>query len=357
MLDRVLGSDTLRAEFVELRQRDSKLMWKAPSAKRYIAKVDSFLERFLLLIHVTAGQPARGTEILSLRHRNTVNGHHQNIFIEDSLVSTVTAYHKGYNIVGSKKIIHRYLPREVGELVVYYLWFILPFWSNLNKLVWADKTPPSPFLWSKNDIATWDSSRLTNVLREEARVHLQTHLNITYYRHAAIAMSRIHLKCGGFKQDYGVEEKQMDGQASHTTWIAGTIYARGLEEAPGAIEARRAEYARVSLEWHAFIGFRVYVPQRKRPLLFEPSKQKKSIPVIIRSHDSTKLIPNRLVGVVYRSGNRVTERWTERLVGEGVDESSRKALLRILGARQLFNIVDSNRIVAEFRWITRLIGE
>ena len=27
-------------------------------------------------------------------------------------------YHKGYNVSGDVKIIHRYLPREVGELVV-----------------------------------------------------------------------------------------------------------------------------------------------------------------------------------------------------------------------------------------------
>ncbi|KAK7178008.1 hypothetical protein PSPO01_15945 [Paraphaeosphaeria sporulosa] len=47
MLDRELGSDTLRAEFVELRKKDLKVLWKAPAAMRYISKVDSFLERLL----------------------------------------------------------------------------------------------------------------------------------------------------------------------------------------------------------------------------------------------------------------------------------------------------------------------
>ncbi|KAF9729919.1 DNA helicase [Paraphaeosphaeria minitans] len=134
MLHRILQADALRAEFIVLRKKDSKVFWKAGAAKKYISKIDSFLERLLLLIHITAGQPARGTEILRLRHCNTVNGHHRSIFIEDGLVSTVTAYHKGYNIGGSTKIIHRYLPREVGELVVYYLWFILPFWRSLDLL-------------------------------------------------------------------------------------------------------------------------------------------------------------------------------------------------------------------------------
>jgi hypothetical protein len=49
---------------------------------------------------------------------NTVQGGHRNLFIEDSMVVFATRYHKGYNVSGDVKIIHRYLPREVGELVV-----------------------------------------------------------------------------------------------------------------------------------------------------------------------------------------------------------------------------------------------
>ncbi|KAK7178300.1 hypothetical protein PSPO01_15656 [Paraphaeosphaeria sporulosa] len=70
MLDRILEADALRAEFVELRKKDSKVLWNAAAANKYILKIDSFLERLLLPIHIAAGQPARGTEILSLRHCN-----------------------------------------------------------------------------------------------------------------------------------------------------------------------------------------------------------------------------------------------------------------------------------------------
>jgi hypothetical protein len=265
MLDRVLNADGLRNEFVEVRKKDSKVVWKLSAAKQYVAKIHSFLERLLLLVHLTSGQPARGTEILSLRHCNTVNGHHRSIFIEGGLLSTVTAYHKGYNIVGSTKIIHRYLPKEVSELVVYYLWFILPFWRKLDLLVWHRQDPASAFLWPKGD-GSWNSTRLTQVLRDEAEQHLNTYLNITFYRHMAIAISRVHLQCGGFKRDYGVDEKSTNQQTTHTSWIAGLIYARGLEEAPGAVEARRTEYRRVSREWHDFLGFRTYLSSQRRPL-------------------------------------------------------------------------------------------
>jgi hypothetical protein len=49
------------------------------------------------------------------------------LFIEDGIVVFMTRYHKGYKVKGDVKIIHRYLPREVGELVVWYLWLVLLF--------------------------------------------------------------------------------------------------------------------------------------------------------------------------------------------------------------------------------------
>jgi hypothetical protein len=64
---------------------------------QYLQQVKGFLERLLLLVHITGGQPAWATELLSLRHSNTIHGRHHNIFIEHGLVSTVTTYYKGYS--------------------------------------------------------------------------------------------------------------------------------------------------------------------------------------------------------------------------------------------------------------------
>jgi hypothetical protein len=52
---------------------------------------------------------------------NTIYRHYRNIFIDRRLVSTVLSYYKGYNVTGSTKIIYRYLPSKVGELLVFYL--------------------------------------------------------------------------------------------------------------------------------------------------------------------------------------------------------------------------------------------
>jgi hypothetical protein len=57
-------------------------------------------------MHVARGQPARGLEILSVWHSNTIKGGHRNIFIEDSIVVFIAQYHKGYNVSSNVKIIH-----------------------------------------------------------------------------------------------------------------------------------------------------------------------------------------------------------------------------------------------------------
>jgi hypothetical protein len=248
--------------------------WSQKAVQSYSSRVNSFLERLLLLVHVTSGQPARGTETLSLRHVNTVNGHHRNIFIENGMVSTVTAYHEGYSASGNTKIIHRYLPREVGEHLVYYLWLIQPFHRKLELLVLRRRDLPSPFLSAASgSLEPWDSSRLSRVLQRETKQALGVALNIQVYRHLAVAMSRDHLSCGGFKRDYGVDDFKADAQCSHTTWTAGTVYARGLEEAAGHVEARKSEYRKVSQEWHRFLGFLPSSLSSRKRLLSETTNR------------------------------------------------------------------------------------
>jgi hypothetical protein len=263
LMNRVLGREWLREEFVDVERSETQVVWRSTAVHRYLQQINRFLERLLLLVHITAGQPGRATDLLSLRYVNTVHGRHRNIFIENGLVSAVTAYHKGYSVSNSTKIIHRYLPKPASELVVYYLWLVLPFAQNLERRMYDRQGKMSPFLWFRGE-GSWDPEWLRVVLQREAKSQLQTKMNILSYRHAAIAISRVHLKCGGFKRDYGTDDALFNEQASHGSWTAGTVYARGLQEAPGHVEARRRRYRAISREWHGFLGFEAYLGPRKR---------------------------------------------------------------------------------------------
>jgi len=211
----VIGTERLRDRFCAL-DNGRNIIWDLKGFQLYVAQVNRFLESLLLLLHLTAGQPARGTEITGLQHVNTV--YHRNVFVEDGLVAIVTSYHKGYTCDGTTKIIHRYLPREISELVIYYLWLVLPFVQKLTLLTeqgslcassskdrqaQAKPSAISSLLWPEGRGA-WPSSRLTKIMKRETSKICRKPLTLSTYRHIAIAISRRHLTQGGFKRDYDV---------------------------------------------------------------------------------------------------------------------------------------------------------
>jgi hypothetical protein len=264
LLNRITGTERMREDFfVEV----EPARWRRPAAERYLKQVDAFLERLILIVHIVSGQPARGSEIVSLQHCNTIDNLRRNVFLENGLVSFVTFYHKGYSVKGNVNIIHRYLPEDMSRLVVYYLWLVLPFASQLRLLALDQPAvaASSPFLWARPygdagqcQHSPWPSSRLSHILKQEFQTHLHTQANIQMWRHAAIAISRQHLRQAKFRKDFdvgaGPAATWNDAQACHAADLAASIYARGIEEAPGHTEQARAEYRQISREWHAWLG-------------------------------------------------------------------------------------------------------
>ncbi|RHZ43206.1 uncharacterized protein CDV56_100941 [Aspergillus thermomutatus] len=118
MIDRVRAEPTVQREFM----RGGR--FHSPAIRQYWQCVAQFKEKLAVLVHITTGAPARAPELLSIQHSNTANSMRRNIYIEEGMVTFVTAYHKGFHASNDVKIIHRYVQREVGELVVWYMWTV-----------------------------------------------------------------------------------------------------------------------------------------------------------------------------------------------------------------------------------------
>jgi hypothetical protein len=217
------------------------------------------------------------------------------------MMAFVTTYHKNYQQTGKMKIIHRYLPREVGELLFRYLWLVLPFWQAIESVTQqADRL--SPFIWSdaveKKEEAQketegevdssrdegyesaesnyktmhqskqWTSERIRKIMQKQSEKWLGVRLNISAWRHIVISISRRYLS-GRFVVDEAEEEVEwetfdednLDGdspwdlQAGHGTHVAGMIYARELRQAPGQTMRRQDMFRQISQEWHRFLQF------------------------------------------------------------------------------------------------------
>ncbi|KAK3046026.1 hypothetical protein LTR09_012463 [Extremus antarcticus] len=215
-------------------------------------------------MHISGGQPARGTEILSIR--NTTAGGHWNMFIEDGGVVFVTRYHKGFQMSGDVKIIHRYLPREVSELVVWYLWLALPFIQQMEAMLW-EKATVSDHMWPADvDGRKWTTDRMKEELQEVSKAGLGYPITVAAYREIAIAISRQWMRgATAFQSDQDDENEEWekengagsaaDEQATHSPHIAGLIYARDSIEMSSTTSDRRRQFRAVSTDWHRFLGF------------------------------------------------------------------------------------------------------
>jgi hypothetical protein len=257
LLNRVLQTKDLRKRFIH-----ETGVWKQQEVNNWFDRLAQFLEKLLVLIYITGGQPARAKELLSVRYCNTEKGGHRSIFVKDGLLSIVTYYHKGYNITGAEKIIHRYLPEEVGDLLLLYVWLVLPLRQQLQMLVYKNQEIMSALLWSMDQGKKWDGNRMREVIKRETDRLIGIPLHKKAYRHIAIAISDRYMKRGKFDQEKeaktGEDELQDDAiarQSGHTPETAGSAYARFLQEAPSYVQTIRYRFQIASLEWHDVLHF------------------------------------------------------------------------------------------------------
>lgn len=257
--DRIQSDAAVQSEFVK---DQFPLEWKRSGIESYMRKVVEWRGLLLVLVHMTGGQPARSSEILSVHHSNTVKGLMRNVFIEKGLIVMVSRYHKGYRASGSEKIIHRYLPRAVGKLYVYYDWLVRPFQETLEAVIWQ-KDSVSTLVWPPDPKGTkWTGTRMTNAMQKASRRGMGVVIGVQAWRHMVISISRRFLrKDHAFNVDEeDFEESDEDGdviydqQAAHTSHVAGIAYGRGLMQLNGVIEKEQARFRRASVEWHTFLG-------------------------------------------------------------------------------------------------------
>ncbi|SCV59328.1 uncharacterized protein FFFS_13897 [Fusarium fujikuroi] len=135
VIKKVLQDSGLRSKWIKSIS-DNGIEMNLRMAYRYGLKIEKALELLAVLTHISGGFPLRAWELLVVRHRNTSNGGIRNILCDQGLIMIVTGAYKGFTTTGRLKIIYRFLPREVGTLLAYYLWLVLPFWEDIQANVW-----------------------------------------------------------------------------------------------------------------------------------------------------------------------------------------------------------------------------
>ncbi|KAI9881994.1 MAG: hypothetical protein M1823_006286, partial [Watsoniomyces obsoletus] len=308
---RITKEKRLRKAFVDhkasnLTSGGRDVVWIAKRVQQYEKAMRQFREHLLVAVHMTGGQPARGTELVTVTYKNMPNGQSRGVFVEDGLMVYVTMYHKGIGHAGTAKVIHRYLPEEVGELLFYYLWMVLPFWQKLERASGrAVDAEPSPFLWepireerwtgpqrkkkqrlqqlpdtreySREESGAeedgtrtgleekpmpvgaagrteqWGTNQIRRAIERVSLRWLKTKINIQIWRHNGKAIMRQYIKdkrvlktlgWGDDEADQEAEDDPFDLQSGHGSRTAGQIYGRPADESPFSVQVQRLAFRR-----------------------------------------------------------------------------------------------------------------
>ena len=298
LMERVCRERPLRRQFITSEGQGFHM----GGIDRYFRVVRQFRELLSVAIHVCAGQPSRATELLSIRHRNSER-ERRNVFIDDGMVMFVSRYHKGFHINNDTKVICRYLPRELGELVVWYLWLVLPFVEAMESYQRGFRGQPATterrradYIWSPDpeNQKEWNSPRFREMLKEQTRTGLHgAAINIQAYRDIAIAISRRYLRGSsqfrsnvGDDQEGGIpdiddeDELDEDGirariadlQAGHLPSTAGMMYGRLMTELSNSTTRHRQLFRQSSQDWHHFLAFESTCARQGKSIADGPPK-------------------------------------------------------------------------------------
>jgi len=298
LLDRVVEEAPLRERFIrgmDSMQQPERTLWRDDAVARYMKGVRRFKESLFTLVHLSAGAPARGTEITSIQCENSADGAGcRGVFVEGGLVSFTTTYHKGYSFSKRVKTIHRYVPREVSELVVYFLGLGRPFIDDLQMLH-NGVARPTAFIWEPapeeqwedesdseesddgdeygdadgekaqcaNPDGYWGTDRIRRVLREQTFQYMSAALGTRAWRHAYPAIHRELAKDGQARDWLEVlywnkapaTSHARALQSGHSLQTEEGNYGRSMMESPFQTMVEREEFRRVSMDWHRVLEF------------------------------------------------------------------------------------------------------
>jgi superfamily II DNA/RNA helicase len=277
------------------------VQWRPQEVRRHLRHTQHFLELLSLAVHVAGGQPARGPELLSVRWRNGVL-QDRNLYVIDGQVAVVTRYHKTQSQWDKPKVVVRFLPDAVGQLVVAYLLYIRPLQVLLQSAL--DKpmsTSVIDYLWA-DERGSWETDRLTNTMTLESAKWLGTRLTVQEYRHAAVGIGRevvgerfaigyrTEMTGGAAEEGKGSSDEDREDpielQNGRTTSTGVVAYAVRADLVQGLSTRSIDVFRTLSHAWHAFLGFDP--AERKLVPLLKRKREQSNSQAAQAQHDSDK---------------------------------------------------------------------
>ena len=265
-----------------------------------------FLEMMMVLVHITGGLPARGTELASIKYSNALNGQ-RDVYISKGLVYILTQYNKSEAVTERPKLIARFLPYRVSRLIIAWVADVLPFREALQVNSGIGVNQPRANYLFETEGEIWSTNKISTIMGQVFEAHFSHHITVSRWRHIAIAIDkrwlRSQMRNGLETQDYMANTLM----AGHDREVEEHHYALSADLLVGLTHETLDAFHLVSLEWHKLFG-----------LLPEPFSTKVGKGIDPHANNATTSLTQPSTGV------RATKR---RLVIEDDTPTSRSIVL------------------------------
>ena len=218
-------------------QQDSRLCFLDKDGQPHLNKgaameklkhANLIMHLFASLLHMTSGQPSRGTEIVDTKIQNSYRK--RNLFKDHGDTWIIINYNKTTNTSQTDRFIPHLVYSRLADMLDYYLVVIRPFVEDLAGFVYGDEVrniyKEYLFVDLNKKLESEDFSKSLGTVTEE---FFGVCIILQAWRHISIAMKREYISAHylGFRLD-----EIGDQQSGHDTSSARRLYAGDTSALP-----------------------------------------------------------------------------------------------------------------------------
>ncbi|KAF3309942.1 hypothetical protein TWF173_010258 [Orbilia oligospora] len=224
-----------------------------PESTSYLEQNHETLKWLAVIMLLTSGEPARGTELMSYQKFNTPDNLRSFIVSEDDVMIMAT-YNKTQAVTGMVSAICRFLTGRVAALFLTYLFVVDPFVDFLKEHTGLGVV--DSLLFCDNKGKAWDTGIVSNFLKEQALKAIGFPLKVASYRQIIAGISRQYIQdmAAIIQRKVKEEEDFVAKQFGHVVRTHEAYYGQDTTRSLEVDERAISEYRRVTAHFQYFIG-------------------------------------------------------------------------------------------------------
>lgn len=194
---------------------------------------------------LTAGAPSRGTEYAPFLLRNTTS-QDRTLYFQEGQFVLVQRYDKARNVSEKERIVPKFLPRQVSQIVANYYCFIRPLENLFNDSIEPEIMTNNMFAPCGNHL---EGAQFRRVFSNSALDTIQKQITVSVYRQIAAALIEKH--CGSPELERSTLASE---QFAHSHTVHQKSYATSQYDFRSVSRDSFFYFSMVSSKWHELLS-------------------------------------------------------------------------------------------------------